>query len=117
MSGRPSWASGVISIDACGSERPPITSSSSTESNAAESELPSGIVGSRRCTWSPSGPPASDDSRARIQLTLPSRVLNSPLWALIRNGCASAQLGKVLVEKRECTMASALAIRESSRSA
>ncbi len=57
------------------------------------------------------GPPRGADSRARIQLTLPSSVLNSPLWALMWNGCASAQLGKVLVEKRECTMASALANR------
>ena len=116
MSGRPSCASGVISITAWGSERPPRTSSSSTASNAAESELPTGIAGSVRATSSPSGPAASRASRARIQLTLPSSVLNSPLWALMWNGCASAQLGKVLVEKRECTMASALASRSSARS-
>ena len=43
-------------------------------------------------------------------------VLISPLWAMNRNGCASGQLGKVLVEKRECTSAIAEAIRSSVRS-
>ena len=43
-------------------------------------------------------------------------VLISPLWAIIRNGWASSQAGKVLVEKREWTTASALAIRSSSSS-
>ena len=41
---------------------------------------------------------ASCDSRARIQLTFPWSVLISPLWASIRYGCASSQLGKVFVE-------------------
>ena len=44
------------------------------------------------------------------------QVLISPLWAIIRYGWASAQLGKVLVEKRECTTASAVTIRLSRRS-
>ena len=39
-------------------------------------------------------------SRVRIQLRLPWTVLNSPLWAAYLYGCASGQLGKVLVEKR-----------------
>ena len=33
-----------------------------------------------------------------IQLTLPRMVLISPLWASVRNGCASFQAGMVLVE-------------------
>ena len=35
---------------------------------------------------------------AFIQLMLPFSVLISPLWASMRNGCASRQVGKVLVE-------------------
>ena len=50
---------------------------------------------------------ASSASRARIQLRLPCTVLISPLWAMKRYGWASGQLGKVLVEKRECTSAMA----------
>ena len=50
-------------------------------------------------------------SRARIQLRLPLTVLISPLWAMSRYGWASGQLGKVLVEKRECTRASSVANR------
>ena len=47
-------------------------------------------------------------SRARIQFSLPVTVLISPLWAMRRNGCASGHDGKVFVEKRECTIPSAL---------
>ena len=43
-------------------------------------------------------------------------VLISPLWAMTRYGCASAQLGNVFVEKRECTSAIALVIAGSVRS-
>ena len=50
---------------------------------------------------------SSSASRARIQLRLPCTVLISPLWAMKRNGWASGQDGKVLVENRECTTASA----------
>ena len=55
-------------------------------------------------------------SRARIQLRLPLTVLISPLWAIIRNGCASGHDGNVFVEKRECTSASSEAKRASDRS-
>ena len=65
---------------------------------------------------SPKSSETSCDSRARIQLTLPRSVLISPLWATIRYGCASSQLGNVFVEKRECTRASALVRRSSARS-
>ena len=61
---------------------------------------------------SPNSGEASVSSRARCQLRLPRSVLISPLWASIRYGCASSQLGKVFVEKREWTSAR----RETSRS-
>ena len=38
--------------------------------------------------------------RACAQRRLPSMVLISPLWASMRNGWASGQRGRVLVEKR-----------------
>ena len=44
-------------------------------------------------------------SRAAIQFMLPRRVLISPLCDMNRLGCALSQEGKVLVEKREWTMA------------
>ena len=47
---------------------------------------------------------------------LPRSVLISPLWEMKRYGWARDQLGKVLVEKRECTMAMADAISGSDRS-
>ena len=49
-----------------------------------------------------------DASRTRIQFRLPRSVLISPLWQRKRYGCARDQVGRVLVEKRECTSASAL---------
>ncbi len=52
-------------------------------------------------------------SRARIRFRLPRTVLISPLCAMKRKGCASGQAGKVFVENRECTMASALSVRSS----
>ena len=55
-------------------------------------------------------------SRARIQLKLPLTVLISPLCAIMRYGCASSQEGKVLVEKRWCTIAIAETTRASARS-
>ena len=59
---------------------------------------------------------ASMASRACMRLRLPRTVLISPLWATKRNGWASGQDGKVLVEKRLCTMAMALMQRSSRRS-
>jgi hypothetical protein len=57
----------------------------------------------------PAGPSnsvvSSCASRARMRLRLPLMVLISPLCAITRNGCASGQLGKVLVENRLCTSA------------
>ena len=85
-------------------------------SSEAESEM-----SSRRSGWifsmsSPNSGEASWSSRARIQLRLPRSVLISPLWASMRYGCASSQLGNVFVEKRECTSASRLTTRSSRRS-
>ena len=117
MSSRCSWAAGIIIIIAWASGRPASVSSSSTRSKAAESELPSGISGRQRSRSWPKRFECSAASRARIQLKLPARVLISPLWASRRSGWASSQLGKVLVEKREWTTASALCSSGSRRSA
>ena len=65
---------------------------------------------------SPSSGLASWDWRARIQFRLPLTVLISPLCAMVRNGWASGQDGKVLVEKREWTIASLVLKRLSERS-
>ena len=78
-------------------------SSSSTLSKVAESDPPGRTIGMTFCRSRPKSSEASWLSRARIQLTLPISVLISPLWAITRYGCASSQLGNVLVEKRECT--------------
>ena len=83
---------------ACGSDRPASTSSSSTLSKVAESEPPGRTTGKTFARSSPNSSDASCDSRARIQLTLPRSVLISPLWAIIRYGWASSQLGNVFVE-------------------
>ena len=91
-------------------------SSSSTSSNDAESEAPGVQIGKSRSRSPGIRSEASSASRARIQLRLPMTVLISPLWAMNRNGWASGQLGKVFVENRECTTASAEATRSSVRS-
>ncbi len=85
-------------------------------SNCAESEPSSSMIGNSRC----SGPPNFADSswleRALTQLRLPRRVLISPLWQMKRNGWARSHVGKVLVEKRECTTAMALTMSGSCKS-
>ena len=58
----------------------------------------------------------SVSSRASILSTLPRMVLISPLCIKRRFGCARSQLGFVLVEKRECTIAIALSQSGSCRS-
>ncbi len=113
-----SHASGIIISTECGSERPPRWSSSSTSSKDAESEASGVQTGKIRSSFSfgPNRSETSWDSRARIQLRLPLTVLISPLCATKRYGWASGQLGKVLVENRECTSAIAVAKRRSDRS-
>ena len=44
-----------------------------------------------------------------MKLMLPRSVLISPLWQIIRYGCASGHAPKVFVLNRECTIAKALA--------
>ena len=95
----------------------PRQSSSSARSKAAESERLRWISGRQRSRSSPSSAQLSADSRARIQFMFPSTVLISPLWAIIRSGWASSQLGAVLVEKREWTIAKMLTSSGSRRSA
>ena len=111
-----SHASGIIISTECGSDLPPRWSSSSTSSKDAESEAPGVQIGKIRSRSPGMRSEASSASRARIQLRLPITVLISPLWAMNRNGCASGQLGNVLVENREWTTARAEAIRSSTRS-
>ena len=106
---------------ACGSDRPPMCSSSRHSSKLAES-LPAGSsAGKTRSMPRPSAESgirllASIASRARIQFRLPRTVLISPLCAIYRYGWASCQDGNVLVENREWTMASADRYRSSDRS-
>ena len=81
-----------------GRERLSRTSSSKTASSAAESELPCWITGFRCLDVLGEGVRLDRHSWAFIQLVLPLSVLISPLWASTRNGWASDQVGKVLVE-------------------
>ena len=52
-------------------------------------------------------------SRAAAQKRFPFTVFISPLCAIMRKGCDSAQAGNVFVEKRECTSATAVFIAPS----
>ena len=90
-------ASGTSMVLAIGAERPARTITSNTASSAPESEVPAGTIGLMSSAISPNVLEAMRISWLRIQLTLPRRVLISPLWASIRNGCASHHCGKVLV--------------------
>ena len=76
--------SGIIISMACGSDRPAITSSSSTLSKMALSLPPSRMIGRIFFRSSPSASDCSSASRAFIQLMLPRSVLISPLWATKR---------------------------------
>ena len=79
-----SQASGIIINIACGSDRPPRCSSSTTSSNEAESEASGVQIGNSRSRSPGMTSLASNASLARIQLRLPITVLISPLWAIIR---------------------------------
>ncbi len=91
-------ASGTSMILAIGADRPARTSTSNTESSAAESELPCGTIGLMSSARSPKAELAMRISWLFIQLRLPFSVLISPLWASMRKGWASHHCGKVLVE-------------------
>ncbi len=69
-------------------------------SKLAESDWPSMISGHNFSRSSPSHFERMACWRAAIQLMLPRTVLISPLWAIMRKGCARSHVGKVLVEKR-----------------
>ena len=66
--------------------------------NDAVSLPPAWITGFTSSMNGSSSPAARRVSCDFIQLALPVTVLISPLCASIRNGCASFQVGKVLVE-------------------
>ena len=98
----------MVIITARGSGIPFIIRNSKVLSSMAESEPEPAITGS---TFSISASMQADamvSSRASIRSALPRMVLISPLWRISRLGWARSQLGVVLVEKRECTMAMAL---------
>src|SRR5579883_1978216 len=97
MSGSFCHASGISIIMAWAMDRPPATSSSSVLSNIAESLPPGRMTGSSFFTSSPNSGDSSSCSRACIQLTLPRRVLISPLWATYWSGWARSHDGKVFV--------------------
>ena len=91
-------AAGTSRALAMGASRPAKVSSSNTLSRVAVSEPPTWITGLMSSMNGSSAGSASRVSWLRIQLVLPDTVLISPLWASLRNGCASFQVGKVLVE-------------------
>ncbi len=90
--------SGTNMVLAIGALRPARTSTSNTESSAAESDDPLGTIGLMSSAMSPKAEEAMRISWLFIQFTLPLSVLISPLWANMRKGCASHHCGKVLVE-------------------
>jgi hypothetical protein len=93
-------ASGTSIVFAIGALRPARTRTSNTASSAALSDAPCAMIGLMSSAISPK---YAEDRRISwdfIQLVLPFSVLISPLWASIRNGCASHHCGKVLVEYR-----------------
>ena len=91
-------AGGISMVLTSGSWRPARTRASQTASSAALSELPGWMIGLTSSLCSPNAGATIRVSWLFIQLTLPRRVLISPLWASVRNGWASFQDGMVLVE-------------------
>ena len=87
---------------------PLIIRNSSVLSSMAESEPLELITGSTFViSSSESTGECMVSSLASILSALPLMVLISPLCTMRRLGCALFQLGLVLVENRECTMAMA----------
>ena len=85
---------------ACGRLMPERTKNSSALSKEALSLMSGWMTGEKSLT-SPNGCELSTLSRASIHERLDRMVFISPLWASILNGCASDQVGKVLVLNRE----------------
>ena len=102
----------MVIITARGRGMPFIIRNSRVLSSMAESE-PVGAITGRTLPMSSSDRQADCmvSSRASIRSALPRMVLISPLWRISRLGWARSQLGVVLVENRECTMAMALSVR------
>ena len=94
-------------ITANGSSMPLITRNSRVLSSMAESEPVLLMAGSTLCIWPFRYTDSIFSSLASILSALPRMVLISPLCTMRRLGWARSQLGLVLVEKRECTMAMA----------
>ena len=88
-----------------GNSRPDIINNSIALSNSPESLQFGSMTGMTYLRSSPIFSLSIKPWRAVIQLRFPRSVLISPLWATQRNGWARAQLGSVLVEKREWTIA------------
>ena len=99
--------SGMRTAIAWGRLSPLRVRNSSTLSRLAESLILSWTIGVRS-EMSPRAPPPRTLSLAFIQLRLPRMVFISPLWHSMRKGWARLHWGKVLVEKREWTIAMAL---------
>src|SRR5665811_450434 len=101
-------ASGTNIIITWGSFLPVRVSNSTIKSRLAESENLSLVIGINMA--SSSSVKKEDFMRLSfdlILLRLPLMVLISPLWEIYLKGWANLQLGKVLVENLECTIASA----------
>ena len=79
-------ASGIIIITASCSVRPFISRNSSTLSKLLESEPFGCTTGKSLCRSSPKALFVILPSREFMELTLPSRVLISPLWLMNRLG-------------------------------
>ncbi len=92
-----SQASGIIIMSAWRMSRPLRTRSSSWLSSLPLSLPWVPMMGFRLWMASPQTGLARSLSRARIQFSLPWRVLISPLWQMSRKGWARSQVGKVLV--------------------
>ena len=98
--------SGMAIITASGSSMPLITRNSSVLSSIAESD-PEVLTTGRTLVMSSVLKAGARivSSRASILSALPRMVLISPLCTIKRFGWARSQLGLVLVEKREWTIA------------
>src|SRR5690554_7741589 len=91
-------ASGTRMVFTMGALRPERTINSNTASRAALSLDPEGTTGFTSSAISPNADESMRISWLRSQFRLPFSVLISPLWANVRNGCASHHWGNVLVE-------------------
>ena len=85
-------------------------------SSVAVSLWPNVIRGSSFSTSSPRASDESMASRAAIQFSFPCSVLISPLCMAWRYGCANFHDPRVLVLKREWTMANDVTTDSSERS-